>query len=142
MEMNQSQRDRIEGRLRDERERAVEVVRALDESTRSAGDDGDLTNWPLHLADEGTDAMEQEKSLLLLGQEGRRLHEIDEALRRLYRAPEEFGDCTRCNQPIAFERLDILPWVEFCVDCQNRLEEVSAAEPGLADAVDRDTTTS
>jgi DnaK suppressor protein len=130
--MKRSDRDHFEGRLLQERERAIKAVRQLDESARLALiEDGDLTTLPLHLADEGTDAMEQEKALLLLGQEGRQLVEIDSALRRLYGKQDEFGKCEMCGGEIAFERLDIVPWAMRCLSCQERLEENIPGETGV-----------
>ncbi len=89
--------------------------------------DGDLTNYPFHMADQGTDTMEQEKRFLIASQEGRLLWHIDEALRRLYRSPETFGQCASCGRPIAFERLDALPHARFCVDCKQREESGGGA---------------
>jgi RNA polymerase-binding transcription factor DksA len=70
--------------------------------------------------------MEREKELALLGAEGARLHEIDEALRRFYRSPEEFGTCERCGQPIVPERLELVPWTRYCAQCQQELESGGA----------------
>jgi DnaK suppressor protein len=121
--MKESQRKHLEKQLLHERERALKALRQLDESVRTgATDDGDLTNYPLHLADEGTDAIEREKGLLLMSQEGRRLNEIDDALRRLYREADEFGRCEGCNGEIRFERLELVPWARLCMDCQQRAE--------------------
>ena len=121
--MNREQIQLMEKRLLTERERAVKALRQLDESVAPQGADGDLTTYPLHLADEGTDTMEQEKSFLLMSNEGRTLIEIDEALRRLYREPDKFGLCANCGQEISMDRLDILPWTQLCVDCQRTAEE-------------------
>jgi RNA polymerase-binding transcription factor DksA len=121
--MDQKQRTEIEERLIAERKRAVRAFERMDDDARSsAGDAGDLTSYPLHLADHGTDAIEKEKELLLLSTEGRRLYEIDAALRRLYRDPERFGVCERCGRKIDFERLAIVPWARHCVECKT-LEE-------------------
>ena len=127
--MNSEQRKHLEKRLQAERERAIKAIRSLDESRASNDDDGDLTLYPFHLADEGTDTMEQEKTLLLLSNEGRLLLEIDEALRRMYRDDESFGKCGGCGDEIAFERLDIVPWATMCVSCQRELEERGAETP-------------
>jgi DnaK suppressor protein len=133
--MNESQREQVEKRLRAERERAVEAMRRLDEGARASTlDDGELSNWPLHLADQGTDTMEAEKALLLMSQEGRQLHEIDEALRRLFGSPEEFGHCEACGAAIGMDRLDIVPWARFCVDCQEKVEAEVTTAPRMADA--------
>ena len=76
-----------------------------------------------HMADQGTDAMEREKAFLFASQEGRFLWHIDEALRRLYKAPELFGKCHNCGNEIAFERLDALPHARYCIACKQREED-------------------
>ena len=84
----------------------------------SSESDGDLTNYPFHMADQGTDTMQQETSFLLASQESRTLWRIDDALRRLYRSPETFDVCENCGQTISFERLDAIPHTRYCVACK------------------------
>jgi DnaK suppressor protein len=120
--MTNKEREHLEKRLVRERERAIKGLRQLDELMAPLESDGELTNYPLHLADEGTDTMEQEQSFLLLSKEGRLLIEIDEALRTLYKNPDRFGQCNDCGKTIAFERLDIVPWAKLCVECQRSHE--------------------
>lgn len=108
-----------EERLLEERKRAQEELghnTSLFDSA-SADSDGELSDYPLHMADQGTDAMEQEKSFLLASQEGRQLWQIDEALRHLYREPETFGRCSNCGRAISPERLEALPYTQLCMDC-------------------------
>jgi len=120
--MTKEQRDQLEQRLLKERQRAVKAVRQLDENLAPQDEDGDLTTYPFHLADEGTDTMEQEQGFLLRSQEGRLLYEIDEALRTLYKTPERFGKCVECDKEISFERLEIVPWTRHCLDCKRDQE--------------------
>lgn len=40
------------------------------------------------------------------------------ALARLDADPESFGLCTECEEPIPAKRLELMPYVELCVDCQ------------------------
>ena len=40
------------------------------------------------------------------------------ALRRIEDDPDSFGLCTDCDEPIAAKRLELLPYVELCVECQ------------------------
>jgi RNA polymerase-binding transcription factor DksA len=75
------------------------------------------------MADQGTDAMEREKAFLFASKDGRFLWHIDEALRRLYRAPETFGKCHNCGNDIAFDRLDALPHARYCIECKQREED-------------------
>ena len=77
--MDARNRGKWEKRLLEERREALDTLGTLDERTREmidGEDDGELSNYPQHLADEGTDTMEQEKSFLLASQEGRRLMDV------------------------------------------------------------------
>lgn len=123
--MNNEQRAHLERRLLEERERAIRALSQFEEVARIAQrvEDGDLTLYPLHIADEGTDTMEREKEFLIASKEGRRVVWIDAALRRIYREPESFGLCQECGDQIAFERLDIVPWARLCVSCQRAEED-------------------
>lgn len=118
--MDQKTREHLEKRLLQERERAVKALRQLADGDE---EDGSLTTYPFHLADEGTDTMEQEQEFLLRSVEGRRLYDIDDALRTLYKQPEQFGKCGNCQQDIAFERLELVPWTKLCLNCQTTEEQ-------------------
>jgi DnaK suppressor protein len=121
--MNDKDRDHLEQRLLQERQRAVKALERLDEETRiGTEDDGDLTQYSQHPADDGTDTMEQEKALLLLGRSSERLAEIDEALRRLYKEPESYGRCEECDKEIELARLDVVPWARLCAAHQAEAE--------------------
>lgn len=125
--LNKKQREHIEQRLLQERARALKELGHYDEAFGDTpqGSDGDLSAYSFHMADQGTDAMEREKAFLFASKEGRLLYHIDEALRRLYRTPEEFGLCQECGEPIVFERLDALPHARLCIKCKEA-EETSA----------------
>ena len=122
--MNKKMLTHFEKRLLDERKRVLkELGRADEVFGGQQADDGDLSSYSFHMADQGTDAMEREKAFLFASQEGRFLWHIDEALRRLYRHPENFGKCHQCGNDIAFERLDALPHARYCIDCKQREED-------------------
>jgi DnaK suppressor protein len=40
------------------------------------------------------------------------------ALARLSDSDDAFGLCVECEEPIAAKRLDLMPYVELCVECQ------------------------
>jgi DnaK suppressor protein len=75
------------------------------------------------MADQGTDAMEREKQFLMASKEGRYLWHLNEALRRLYNAPNNFGKCHQCGAQIDFERLDALPHARLCISCKEKEED-------------------
>lgn len=121
--MKKSQLEHLEERLLEERARALKEIGYYDESlSKSADADTDLSSYSFHMADQGTDAMEREKAFLFASKEGRFLYHIDQALRRLYQSPEEFGQCAECGEEIAFERLDALPHARLCIRCKEQEE--------------------
>lgn len=116
--MTDEQRKHIENRLLEERAGATSLLAryaSQHENTEDQQDEaGDLTNMPLHMADQGTDTMQQELDAVMVDRESRNLNEIDAALERLYHSPESFGICERTGKEIPFERLDIVPWTRTC----------------------------
>lgn len=122
--LNSRERDQVQDRLLAERDRALDALREFDrersDSLRERA--SELTVYRLHLADIGTEAMEQEKQFLLASNEGRRLYEIDDALRRLYGDPDHFGICENCGREIGIARLDMVPQTTLCAECQRGLE--------------------
>jgi RNA polymerase-binding transcription factor DksA len=110
--MNAEQRKHLEQRLIEERARVVEALERYRAQTRDTVQEqtGDLSNVPFHLADEGTDTMDEELDASEAARETAELSEIDDALRRLYQSPETFGRDERTGREISFERLDLIPW--------------------------------
>lgn len=111
--------------LLDERKRVLKELGQWDEtlSNTQQGADGDLSSYSFHMADQGTDAMEREKAFLFASKEGRYLWHVNQALRRLYKSPETFGQCQHCGGEIAVERLEALPHARYCFDCKQREED-------------------
>lgn len=123
--LTKKQIQHFEKRLMEERRRTLKDLGHYDETFGNTpqGADGDLSAYSFHMADQGTDAMEREKAFLFASKEGRFLWHIDQALRRLYKAPETFGKCHQCGEDIAFERLDALPNARYCIACKQREED-------------------
>jgi len=95
----------------------------MGEALRQAGGDasGNLSNVPMHLADIGTEAFEQEMSTSLLTN-GRQLQiEVADALDRVENGT--FGKCQQCGQNIAQGRLQAIPYTRYCVECAQDAEE-------------------
>jgi len=117
MPLTGEQQRHIERRLRDERERAIQILNEIvaDRSSESQQTEaGDLTLMPFHPADLGTDTMDEELDASNATRVSRELTEIDAALDRLYKHPEKFGVCEDTGEEIPFKRLDIIPWARTC----------------------------
>jgi DnaK suppressor protein len=111
MALTDDQRRHLEKRLLEERTRAQDIIRRYDDQRETpTAADGDISNYPFHLADQGTDSFDQELTAKLAERASRELEQIDDALQRLYEAPERFGLSEVSGKPIAFERLDLIPW--------------------------------
>lgn len=123
--MTKAQLKHLEGRLLEERARVMKELGYYDESFNNTlqSSDGDLSSYSYHMADQGTDAMEREKQFLMASKEGRYLWHLNEALRRLYNAPEQFGKCHQCGVLIDLERLDALPHARLCISCKEKEED-------------------
>ena len=123
--LNKKQLAHIEKRLLEERARALRSLGLFDvmaKADRESGD-SDLSAYTDHMADQGTEAMEREKAALFATKEGRYLYRLEEALRRMYNDPENFGSCHTCKSPVGYERLDALPHARYCIDCKIKEEE-------------------
>lgn len=123
--MNKKQLAHLEKRLLEERARVMKELGYYGEqfSGTLQASDGDLSSYSFHMADQGTDAMEREKQFLFASKEGRYLWHVNEALRRLYQAPDAFGLCQECGDEISFERLDALPHARLCIRCKAKEED-------------------
>lgn len=123
--LTKEQLDHLEKRLLEERAKALRALGLFDAMTkadREAGDT-DFSAYTDHMADQGTESMEREKAALFATKEGRYLYRLEEALRRLYHDPENFGRCHGTGKLIAFERLDALPHARYSIEYKKQLEE-------------------
>ena len=113
MTLSAKQLEHLERRLKEERSRALSTLnRSVDEFAGSTDQErsGDLTSMPLHMADVGTDTMQEEIEASNETRISRELADIDDALSRLYKSPDRFGISESTGAPIPFERLDAIPW--------------------------------
>ena len=101
--LTKKQLSHIEKRLLEERARALRSLGLFDEMAKADRESGDtdLSAYTDHMADQGTEAMEREKAALFATKEGRYLYRLEEALRRLYNDPENFGACHTCGHLVA-----------------------------------------
>jgi DnaK suppressor protein len=63
--------------------------------------------------------------IAILEKESETLRNIDEAITRL--EVGTYGVCDGCDEPIADQRMQVLPFADRCVDCQSDRERAQAA---------------
>jgi len=128
--MNEQERGRIEQLLLRERNKILDNIEAFDERVADLRDRaGELSVYRFHPADVGSESQEQEQDFLLASVEGRRLYQIDEALQRLYKTPEQFGVCAVGGEPIEMERLEVIPETTLCAAHALEADHGSDADP-------------
>jgi DnaK suppressor protein len=88
---------------------------------------GDLSSMPIHMADIGSDAFEQEFTLSLMASEEGTLEQIEHALERI--RARTYGVCEDCGGVIAKKRLEAIPFASLCIRCAEKQEHGHAGRP-------------
>jgi RNA polymerase-binding protein DksA len=107
-------------------ERRVKILKQLGlltEATRNTVQEysGDHSTYSLHMADQGTDAQEREKTFFLASREGRYLKYLERALAMIDEG--SYGYCTNCEEPIQKKRLELVPTSRLCIACKLKEEQ-------------------
>jgi len=121
--MNKKKLDKYQRQLQQLSARLGGDIAALEDEARSptggeAG--GNLSNAPMHLGDLGTEVYLQELNATLLENEAYLRGEVLAALERIERGT--YGDCENCGRKILEERLDLLPYTNYCTPCAEKLQ--------------------
>ncbi|MBC22855.1 MAG: hypothetical protein CMJ32_02915 [Phycisphaerae bacterium] len=95
------------------------------EALRSSG--GNLSHMPIHMADIGSDAYDQDFNLGMAATERELLNEIDAAIARI--DDRTYGICQKTGKPIPKARLQAKPWAKFTIGAA-RENEISRSENG------------
>jgi RNA polymerase-binding protein DksA len=71
--------------------------------------------------EQGTDAMEREKTFLFASREGKFLNYLEDALTRIEKG--DYGRCTVCGKLIEKERLEAVPHAQQCLACKVKMSK-------------------
>jgi RNA polymerase-binding transcription factor DksA len=74
------------------------------------------SNYSLHM-EQGTDAMEREKTFLFASRSGKFVNQLDEALMRIEN--KSYGVCKTCGLLVPKERLEAVPTATTCAEFKN-----------------------
>ena len=74
------------------------------------------SNYSLHM-EQGTDAMEREKTFLFASRGSKFINQLDEALMRIEN--KSYGVCKVCNLLVPKERLEAVPTAQTCAEYKN-----------------------
>lgn len=105
------------------KEKIVDDIKQINEhvSPSERSDSGDVSGHVMHLADVATDMYDREFSLGLAANDRETLNKIDSALKKV--SDGRFGFCDCCQKNIPEIRLKAIPYVEYCLKCQEENEK-------------------
>jgi DnaK suppressor protein len=109
--MEQGEIQRLREKLEFQRHETRQFLRRLEEEAQSLDADS---------ADRSVISLLKESLLERSTQRWTVLHLIEAALKRI--ADDSFGICVACGDEIQDQRLQALPWTQFCLRCQGQLE--------------------
>ncbi len=104
--------------IQEKRKEILEELGTLKESmmdTTTGEYISENSTYSLHM-EQGTDAMEREKTFLFASRESKFLNYLDDALQRIARG--EYGRCNDCGKLIEKERLEAVPHAQLCLRCK------------------------
>lgn len=121
--MNKKDLQRFKKLIEDERRRVMERIGMIEEEIQGmAASQSGNQSYSNHMADIGSDAIEQEQAFLHASQGTDYLMALDEALRRVDKGT--YGVCEECNEKIPVRRLEAFLAARLCIKCQSKLERL------------------
>jgi DnaK suppressor protein len=133
--MEQGDVERLRQKLEFQRHETQQFLRHLDQETRSLNAEAAQDSADRCIIGVSKEALFERSS-----QRRTVLGLIEAALKRI--ADGSFGTCVGCGDEIQDQRLQALPWTQFCLRCQGQLDEkigasLSTRTPILTTATSR-----
>lgn len=104
--------------LQERRRELMDVIEKLRHDIRILGDSG-----PRDVIEELCSTSSAEAVFATYTQSRTQLRKVEAALQRI--ASGDFGVCATCGEVIELKRLNALPWVSTCIQCQAGFEQSS-----------------
>ena len=122
--MNKKELKRFKKLIEEEKARVLNDIGMVEEELAglSAGKDSGNTGYSNHMADIGTDAMEQEQAFLRASKGTDYLLSLETALKRI--ETSLYGTCELCNAKIPTKRLDAFLAARLCINCKSAQEKL------------------
>jgi DnaK suppressor protein len=122
--MNKKDLAKFRKLIQAERERVIAKLDSIEQAIndRSAGQASASQGYSNHMADIGSDAMEQEQTFLHASQGASYLGALDDALDRMEKGT--YGICEECDGKIPAKRIEAFLAARLCIDCKSKLEKL------------------
>lgn len=121
--MNKKDLARFKKVIEAEREKVLYDLGMLGEeiNSLSSSKGGKKQGYSNHMADIGTEAMEQEQTFLHASQGYDYLNALESALKRIELGT--YGICEECSGKIPTKRLEAYPAAKLCITCKAKREK-------------------
>ena len=122
--MNKKESTRFKKLILAERDRVVAQLDAIEEgiNDRSSSQPIGAQGYSNHMADIGSDVMDQEQAFLHASQGSDYLRQLEEALKRV--EDGTYGVCEECGGKIPAKRLEAALAAGLCVACKSKQEKL------------------
>jgi DnaK suppressor protein len=114
--MDRKEIEQLKQRLEQQREEILPFLSRLEQETRSLQVDSNQDS-----ADQCVLTLSKESLFERSSQRRTLLRLVEAALERISNG--SFGICVGCGEEIQIRRLKALPWTQFCLQCQEELEQ-------------------
>ena len=116
--MRKREIERFRVRLLREKERLKDELSKREKSIRQdAGGESGENVYSDHMADMALSEPEEINQILQNERELEVLREVENALLRIKRGT--FGVCMRCGKTVEKERLNLIPYARYCIECKS-----------------------
>lgn len=89
-------------------------------------DTSELSSYDNHPGDLGSETFEAEKNFSFRNNDKYIIGEIDDAMKKIDEG--NYGICESCNKEVDQERLDMIPYTKFCIECEKHNRENQRSE--------------
>ncbi len=121
--MNKKDLQRFRNLIEEERQRVLQRLGMIEEEIQGmAASQSGNQSYSNHMADIGSDVIEQEQAFLHASQGTDYLMALEAALRRIEKGT--YGICEDCSEKIPPRRLEAFLAARLCIKCQSKAEKL------------------
>ncbi|MDH3198687.1 MAG: TraR/DksA family transcriptional regulator [Candidatus Krumholzibacteria bacterium] len=121
--MNKRDLQRFKKLIEAEKQRVMERIGMIEEEIHDlAASQTGGQSYSNHMADIGSEAIEQEQAFMHASQGTDYLIALEEAMKRIEKGT--YGTCEECGDKIPQRRLEAFPAAKLCIRCKSKLEKL------------------
>jgi YteA family regulatory protein len=130
--MNEQKLDYFKKKLLKEKNNVMALLNQMEENevfnskVELASEISELSMYDNHPSDTASEVFDQERGMALKEHEITIIKKIEDCLQNIEEG--SYGSCKSCGEDIPEERLEFIPYAEFCVSCQDKANNMRPRE--------------